>query len=86
VQVGRLDEAEDFAADRNPLQYKAVPVTEYVLVYRKKSDKLIDWYIRNHPNQDLIRKSKIKDGYEKTNVWKIHQLIAKNILRYFQSN
>lgn len=36
-----------FAADRNPLQYKAVPVTEYVLVYRKKSDLLIDWFIMN---------------------------------------
>lgn len=32
-----------FAADRTPLQYKPVPVTEYVLVYRKKTDKLIDW-------------------------------------------
>jgi DNA modification methylase len=28
-----------FAADRQPLQYKAVPVTEYVLVYRKHTDK-----------------------------------------------
>jgi len=66
-----------FAADRNPLQYKAVPVTEYVLVYRKKSDRLIDWFIRNHPNQDLIKKSKIKDGYEKTNIWKIHPAYSK---------
>jgi len=31
-----------FAADRNPLQYKAVPVTEYILVYRKRTDLLID--------------------------------------------
>lgn len=34
-----------FAADRNPLQYKPVPVTEYILVYRKHTDKLIDWNI-----------------------------------------
>lgn len=61
-----------FAADRNPLQYKAVPVTEYVLVYRKRSDLLIDWHIRNHPDQGIIRSSKIKDGYERTNVWRIH--------------
>jgi len=60
-----------FAADRNPLQYKAVPVTEYVLVYRKKSDLLIDWYIRNHPNRDVISSSKVGDNYEKTNIWKI---------------
>lgn len=61
-----------FAADRNALQYKAVPVTEYVLVYRKKSDLLIDWFIRNHPNQDAIRESKVEDNYEKTNLWRIN--------------
>ncbi|MBF0318872.1 MAG: site-specific DNA-methyltransferase [Nitrospirae bacterium] len=61
-----------FAADRQPLQYKAVPVTEYVLVYRKHTDKLIDWNIRNHPDQQAVEESKIVDGYEATNVWKIH--------------
>lgn len=60
-----------FAADRNPLQYKPVPVTEYVLVYRKKSDKLIDWLIRKHPDQDAVNDSKIADGYDVTNIWKI---------------
>lgn len=61
-----------FAADRNPLQYKAVPVTEYILVYRKKTDKLIDWHIRKHPDQKAVKDSKIPDGYETTNLWKIH--------------
>lgn len=61
-----------FAADRNPLQYKPVPVTEYILVYRKKTDKLIDWHIRKHPDQKLVEESKIDDGYETTNIWKIH--------------
>jgi DNA modification methylase len=61
-----------FAADRNPLQYKAVPVTEYVLVYRKHTDLLIDWFIRNHPSRDVVEVSKISDGYERTNVWKIN--------------
>ena len=60
-----------FAADRNPLQYKAVPVTEYILVYRKRTDLLIDWHIRNHPNRDVIAQSKVPDGYERTNVWRI---------------
>ena len=84
-----------FAADRNPLQYKAVPVTEYVLVYRKKSDKLIDWHIRNHPDKDIVKKSKIADGYEVTNVWRIsparckqHPAIfpvelAEKVIRYY---
>ncbi len=60
-----------FAADRNPLQYKPVPVTEYVLVYRKHTGRLIDWNIRAHPKPELVQQSKIADGYEKTNVWHI---------------
>jgi DNA modification methylase len=60
-----------FAADRNPLQYKAVPVTEYVMVYRKQTDKLIDWNIRTHHDQELVKKSKIDGSYDVTNVWHI---------------
>ncbi|MBA1712907.1 site-specific DNA-methyltransferase, partial [Escherichia coli] len=58
--------------DRNPLQYKPVPVTEYILVYRKKTDKLIDWNIRNHHSKEDVFDSKIGDDYEKTNLWKIN--------------
>ena len=84
-----------FAADRNPLQYKPVPVTEYVLVYRKQTNKLIDWHIRNHPDQKLVADSKICDGYETTNIWKIHPAhsrkhpavfpvkLAENIVSYY---
>lgn len=61
-----------FAADRNPLQYKPVPVTEYVLVYRKKTAKLIDWNIRNHPDPTAVSASKIADDYERTNIWRLH--------------
>lgn len=60
-----------FAADRNPLQYKPVPVTKYILVYRKHTDKLIDWNIRAHPKPELVESSRIGDGYERTNVWRI---------------
>jgi DNA modification methylase len=67
-----------FAADRNPLQYKAVPVTEYVLVYRKRTDRLIDWNIREHPDQDAVQRSKVADGYEQTNVWKISPSYSKS--------
>lgn len=84
-----------FAADRNPLQYKPVPVTEYVLVYRKHTDKLIDWNIRNHHDQAAVRQSKIRGDYEVTNVWRIkpaHSAIhpaifplelAEKIVRYY---
>jgi DNA modification methylase len=60
-----------FAADRNPLQYKAVPVTEYLLVYRKRTDLLIDWHIRNHPDKNVVQESKVADDYERTNIWRI---------------
>ncbi|NAS29739.1 site-specific DNA-methyltransferase [Flavobacteriaceae bacterium R38] len=67
-----------FSADRNPLQYKPVPVTEYLLVYRKQTDKLIDWHIRKHPDKELVQQSKIQDGYQVTNLWKIHPSYNKN--------
>ena len=58
-----------FAADRNPLQYKSVPVTEYILVYRKHTEKLIDWNIRCYPNIEVVKQSRIEGDYERTNVW-----------------
>ncbi len=84
-----------FAADRNPLQYKAVPVTEYVLVYRKHTDLLIDWNIRNHPDKKIVEESKVPDGYERTNVWRINPAtgskhpaafpkeLAERVIRYY---
>ncbi|MBI3324385.1 MAG: site-specific DNA-methyltransferase [Candidatus Omnitrophica bacterium] len=84
-----------FAADRNPLQYKPVPVTEYLLVYRKRTDKLIDWNIRNHPDQQAVRSSKISGDYEVTNLWRIHPShhpkhpavfpleLAQRVVRYY---
>ena len=60
-----------FAADRNPLQYKPVPVTEYVMVYRKQTDRLIDWNIRSYPNKQIVEESKVGDGYDTTNIWKV---------------
>ncbi|GIW55010.1 MAG: hypothetical protein KatS3mg082_1414 [Nitrospiraceae bacterium] len=84
-----------FAADRNPLQYKPVPVTEYVLVYRKQTEKLIDWNMRSHPDKRLVAESKIGDGYERTNVWHIKPAhdrrhpsvfpleLAEKVIRYY---
>jgi len=84
-----------FAADRNPLQYKAVPVTEYLLVYRKRTDRLIDWHIRTHPDPAVVERSKIRGEYERTNVWKIKPAhskahpavfpveLAERVIRYY---
>ena len=59
-----------FLQHRKPLAYKPNPVTEYLMVYRKETDKLIDWNIRQY-NRKTIGDSKVKDGYETSNVWKI---------------
>jgi len=66
-----LGRGRRFAADRQPLQYKPVTVTEYVMVYRKKTDRLIDWNLRNHPDPLAVVESRIMGEYEKTNVWEI---------------
>lgn len=53
-----------FFKHRKPLAYKPNIVTEYILVFKKKSDKLLDKFIRNE--------SLVPDGYERTNVWEIN--------------
>ena len=90
-----LGRGRRFAADRQPLQYKPVVVTEYVMVYRKRTDRLIDWNIRCHPDPDAVRASLISDGYERTNVWEITptrhrshpavfpEALAERVIRYY---
>ncbi|HSO96234.1 MAG TPA: site-specific DNA-methyltransferase [Acidimicrobiia bacterium] len=84
-----------FAADRSPLQYKAVPVTEYVLVYRSQTDRLIDWNIRAHHDPDAVDRSRIDGDYERTNVWRLPpasrkdhpavfpRALAERVIRYW---
>ena len=90
-----LGRGRRFAADRQPLQYKAVSVTENLTVYRKRTDRLIDWNIRNHPEPEAVKRSLINDGYERTNIWRIHpanhrnhpavfpDALAERVIRYY---
>ena len=59
-----------FLQHRKPLGYKPNAVTEYLMVYRKKTTKLLDWNIHQYP-LEIVEKSKVKADYETTNVWKI---------------
>ncbi len=59
-----------FLQHRKPLAYKPNARTEYLMVYRKQTDKLIDWNIRQY-DLNTVNESKVKDGYETSNVWKI---------------
>ncbi len=90
-----LGRGRRFAADRQPLQYKPVTVTENITVYRKRTDMLIDWNIRNHPDQQAADLSRIEGKYERTNIWKIapanhpeHPAVfpvalAERVIRYY---
>ncbi len=90
-----LGRGRRFAADRQPLQYKPVTITENIVVYRKRTEKLLDWNIRHHPDQNEIKASLISDDYEKTNIWKIHpgnhkehpavfpDALAERVIKYY---
>ncbi|MHC4123024.1 MAG: DNA-methyltransferase [Planctomycetota bacterium] len=90
-----LGRGRRFRADRQPLQYKPVPVTEYILVYRKRTNKLIDWNLKKHHDKSLIEQSKINGDYDTTNIWEIHpshskihpavfpQELAEKVIKYY---
>ena len=59
-----------FFQHRKPLAYKPNSRTEYLMVYRKKSTRLIDWNIRQY-SMEAIRQSRVADGYETSNVWEL---------------
>ena len=76
-----------FFVHRKPVAYKPNILTEYVLVFKKKSDFLIDEVLRNN--------SLVTGEYERTNVWEISPItnsehsaamperLAENIIRYY---
>lgn len=59
-----------FLQHRKPLGYKPNAVTEYLMVYRKKTDKLLDWNMRQYA-WETIEESRIKGEYETSNLWRI---------------
>ena len=65
-----------FQQHRKPLAYKPNSVTEYLMVYRKSTEKLLDWNIHQYDWQ-TVQESKVPEGYETTNVWKIDPCFDK---------
>ncbi len=76
-----------FYHHRKPVAYKPNIVTEYVLVFKKKANFLIDKVLQNN--------SLVGDVYERTNVWEIQpetkswhsapfpKKLAENVIRYY---
>lgn len=83
-----------FQQHRKPLAYKPNCVTEYLMVYRKKTDKLLDWNIHQY-NEATINESKVLGNIDTTNVWeicpksdKIHSAVfpeelCKKVIEYY---
>ena len=65
-----------FQQHRKPLGYKPNPVTEYVMVYRKATEKLLDWNIHQY-DKSTINDSKVGNNFETTNIWKIDPCFDK---------
>lgn len=65
-----------FMQHRKPLGYKPNTVTEYLMVYRKSTDKLVDWNMRQY-DFETINESRVNGKYETTNVWKIDPCFDK---------
>lgn len=59
-----------FMQHRKPLGYKPNTVTEYLMVYRKQTSKLLDWNIRQY-DKETVQKSKVNGRFESTNTWRI---------------
>jgi len=76
-----------FFVNRKPVAYKPNIVTEYVLVFKKKANFLIDKVLQDN--------SFVSGEYERTNVWEIQpetsswhpapfpQKLAENVIRYY---
>ena len=65
-----------FLQHRNPLAYKPNPVTEMIMIYRKKTNKLIDWNIKQYP-REVVDSSKVQGLYETKNLWCIDPTFNK---------
>ena len=65
-----------FNQHRKPLAYKPNCISESVMVYRKQSDKLIDWNLKQY-SEETIHDSKVEDGFETSNVWYIDPTFNK---------
>lgn len=66
-----------FYRHRKPVAYKPNCVNEYVLVFQKPFGHLIDYILKNYP-EDIVADSLVEDDYEKTNMWKINPVSDKN--------
>ena len=60
-----------FFQHRQPVAYKPNIINEYIFVFQKPSKHLIDKIVRGYDAITSLN-SRVDDGYERSNVWKIN--------------
>jgi DNA modification methylase len=83
-----------FYQHRQPVAYKPNIINEYIFIFQKPSKFLIDKIVRGYDAITSLN-SKVNDGYERTNVWKINpetkskhpapypELLVANLIKYY---
>jgi len=83
-----------FFQHRQPVAYKPNIINEYIFIFQKPSEFLIDKIVRGYDAITSLN-SKVDDGYERTNVWKINpetkskhpapypELLVDNLIKYY---
>lgn len=69
-EASAINRNAGFDTHRQPLAYKANPCVEYIFVYRKHTEKLIDATLREYAPDD-VESSLIRGEYQRSNVWQI---------------
>nr|MCH9665663.1 site-specific DNA-methyltransferase [Gammaproteobacteria bacterium] len=65
-----------FTQNKKPLTYKPNPLTEYLMVYRKQTNKLIDCNLEQY-DKKTVADSLVDDNFERGNIWYIDPQASK---------
>ena len=83
-----------FFQHRQPVAYKPNIINEYIFVFQKPSKHLIDKIVRGYDAITSLN-SRVDDGYERSNVWKINpetkskhpapypEALVDNLIKYY---
>ena len=83
-----------FFQHRQPVAYKPNIINEYIFIFQKPSNFLIDKIVRDY-DAIISLNSKVDNDYERTNVWKINpetkskhpapypELLVDNLIKYY---
>lgn len=83
-----------FFQHRQPVAYKPNIINEYIFIFQKPCKFLIDKIVRSYDAITSLN-SKVNDGYERTNVWKINpetkskhpapypELLVEKLIKYY---